>query len=686
MKIAMSRDIRRKTKMIVLSLIMLVGIYYTIFAETIFENNPLIFNKFYYSSTNMQGIEIYTSPGNDYIDPEKMNIVNESSNIKLELNKDYMFKWYFLHGPDQYYNGNYWRVKYIIMPSYFKLYSTGQKVQLRMQAPEINMNSTTPFNKILTINIVDTSPITDADIRPTTAIYDKNIGIVNKTDLIITTITQNTKYSVSDVKNGKDTILKSCTIDSDSVTIRKEYLQTLKVGKVNIDIIFHEKGKRDIIKTLGISILDSSKSVKKTEKTDSVERNVYLSEDSYVNIYLEQQKELIGINNTLNNGNALYAFPDEAVSVISKNPFKMITTAIQSSWIMEGKDIEHINSAKEILTPRKHMEGVPPLETDSSKGFVYEKDSQGEVAYDCGYAGISGSYTDYEKGEIFAITHNEDHYRLSPIDGSGVPGFCASIGIVKSSDSGKSFNRNRLDTPIITSYWGKKKLLAWSGQNDYGAAEPSIVKDITGKYLYIYYTEHSRFDENKNIRGVQVCMARASINSDIMDPKNWKKYYNGKFSENGVGGRDSIIFNAAELLNRVDAEAVSPHVIYSQYMTKYIMTLIIPHWSELSNPMSSDGKIKLNGSGIYISFSDDGIKWQKPIQLISENVLPLGGNSLAWQATIIWDEEGLNSDGFKNGVNNQGYLVYGYTDNWNDACHYMVGRRIQFVKAQKKKN
>ena len=83
----------------------------------------------------------------------------------------------------------------------------------------------------------------------------------------------------------------------------------------------------------------------------------------------------------------------------------------------------------------------------------------------------------------------------------------------------------------------------------------------------------------------------------------------------------------------------------------------------------------LEKSGIYIAFSDDGINWSAPQNLIKDFAIPLLGKSFSWMANIIWDEDS----------GTQGWLIYGHSPSWGHEYnnsgipHYMAGRRIHFT-------
>ncbi len=327
-------------------------------------------------------------------------------------------------------------------------------------------------------------------------------------------------------------------------------------------------------------------------------------------------------------------FPDTSAVLLNRDPYKMIFTAADESYLLEGKDIKHFKKATKIL----------------KRG--------GKGAFDNGYAGISGIYF-HKNGEIYCFYHAEDHENMKKLYGGGnINGFYARIAVAVSKDKGLSWTKLG---PVIESS-KPKEWTFYDEQQDRGTGEPDVILDKTGKYLYLYYVEHSRQDG----RGVQICMARSEISKNPPIPGTWMKYYNGSFSENGLKGLDTPVISAK---NTDDAEAIFPHPAYSKTLGKYIMIYNVNFWKEY---VYNTG---LKNSGIYIAYSDDGINWSKPFLLVKDNCVPLPEKSLSWQANIIWDDK---SD-------LEGWLVYGYSERWghrsnNMVPHYMVGRRISFEK------
>jgi len=329
-------------------------------------------------------------------------------------------------------------------------------------------------------------------------------------------------------------------------------------------------------------------------------------------------------------------FPDVSVTLLSRDPYRIIFAAGNESYLLEGSDLKHFNKSTKILW--------------RGRGG----------AYDNGYAGISGIYF-HNDGKIYCFYHAEDQENMQQLYGGGdISGFYARIAVIVSENNGLKWKKLG---PVIESS-KPKEWTFYKDHQDRGAGEPGAVPDKTGKYLYLYYTEHSRQEG----RGVQICMARAKIDKDPPLPGTWMKYYRGGFTENGLKGLDTPVISAK---NMDDAEAVFPHPVYSGKLDLYIMIFNINFWKEY---VYNTG---LKNSGIYIAYSGDGIKWSKPYLLVKDNCMPLPGKSISWQANIIWDEK---SDA-------EGWLVYGYSEKWghrinNMVPHYMAGRRISFRKEQ----
>lgn len=204
-----------------------------------------------------------------------------------------------------------------------------------------------------------------------------------------------------------------------------------------------------------------------------------------VEVTLGPQQTLLG-----SEALGLTYFPDMATLRISSEPERLLVVSVVSTWLVTGPTIETLDAATEVLTPEE-WSGTGPLPIDN------------------GYAGISGIHR-VKSGTLYGYYHAEDHVDLPNLPGTDIPGFYARIGLATSDDEGSSWEKQGA---VITSSQPKGWKF-YDGQADFGAAEPGVVADPSGEYLYLYYTEHSRIGG----RGVQICVARAPIDPDTGFP------------------------------------------------------------------------------------------------------------------------------------------------------------------------
>jgi len=327
-------------------------------------------------------------------------------------------------------------------------------------------------------------------------------------------------------------------------------------------------------------------------------------------------------------------FPDGPVSVLPGTPeaaCRMTVPAGIWTYLVEGESLGELNRATRVLEP-------------------------GEVGeFDNGYTGINSIYC-HGDGKLYGFYHAEDQEEMPQI-GGGVPGFFCSIGLVVSEDSGFSWQKLG---QVITS--GKPKdWAAFADQPDRGAGEVSVVVSRDGEHLLAYYTEHSRLEG----RGVQICLARADIADGPPLPGAWKKYRHGRFDQPGIGGGDAPVLSASHMDN---ADAIFPHVTYSQHLGRYVMVFNINIWKEFF-----EGDRRPERSGIYVAYSTDGIEWSEPEMLVGDFSVCKVGISVSWHPTVVWSDD----------KQHVGWLVYSHSERWGhvhegDVPHYMVGREIEF--------
>lgn len=105
-------------------------------------------------------------------------------------------------------------------------------------------------------------------------------------------------------------------------------------------------------------------------------------------------------------------FPDEGTSSIGgPGHTKLVLAATNDSYVVEGPDLLHLNSAKRVLSP-----GPPG-------------------SFDNGYTGMSAVYAD-KNGRLYAVYHAEDHEGIPILGKDQPPGYYASVAIAESNDAG----------------------------------------------------------------------------------------------------------------------------------------------------------------------------------------------------------------------------------------------------------
>jgi hypothetical protein len=330
-------------------------------------------------------------------------------------------------------------------------------------------------------------------------------------------------------------------------------------------------------------------------------------------------------------GNGQYGlkyFPDGGITVFPwPSGYRVLLAGGISSYLLEGPDMTSLQLVKQVLAP-------------GSKG-----------SFDNGYAGIYGAWRDPQTGEIRAVYHAEDQEGMKKLE-NGVNGFYASTALAISEDEGRTF---RKAGRILTGQYPKNA----EGRPDQGCGEPSLVPEHGQRFLYCYYTDHTREGQ----RGVQICLARSPI-ADKGAPGTWTKYHEGALREPGLGGRDTPVVAA-----RPAADALFPNVTYSNALGKYVMVYNILYYADLQEGQPAKG-------GIYAAFSGDGIHWSSPHLLVQGLSIALPGKEVLWHPAIVWDDA----------TQSRGWLVYSYSPRWGHHAprqpHYMVGHRIAFSRGR----
>lgn len=157
-------------------------------------------------------------------------------------------------------------------------------------------------------------------------------------------------------------------------------------------------------------------------------------------------------------------------------------------------------------------------------------------------------------GTWYGIVHTE----LSWVDNThGVRTHFRRISLAASTDHGANFT---WIGNIITSDNNDSDVFAYT--NDYydnGPGDQKLFVDTASGYYYLYY-QHNWIDGRTGQRYQAMRVARSPISANLA-AGSWTKYYNGSWSQPGLGGRDSDIFTNAD----------SSVVVWSTYLNKYVV-------------------------------------------------------------------------------------------------------------------
>jgi hypothetical protein len=276
---------------------------------------------------------------------------------------------------------------------------------------------------------------------------------------------------------------------------------------------------------------------------------------------------------------------------------------------------------------------------------------------------------DNASADVFAVVRSGSifyaFYQASDTEGlpaaatlTGYSGFYLSIGLAESDDNGYTWvKRGQIIKCAKPKEWA-----ANPQQGGRGVGQPGGLADASGRHFYIYYSDLSTAHET------QINVARCSLDDGPPLPGNWKKYYDGAFTEPGIGGRETPII---DIHSAGHSGAWFGRPTYSKSMGKYVMVFTVNQAHEWQTGLPP------RTSGIYFAESDDLIKWSEQFKLVSGYAQRVLGKSIVLGPTIVFDQDDKAS----------GWLTYGYSPKYStDALSnlgtpiYLVGRRITFEK------
>jgi hypothetical protein len=334
----------------------------------------------------------------------------------------------------------------------------------------------------------------------------------------------------------------------------------------------------------------------------------------------------------------LRSLPMAGIAVLENRPgrIRLLLGAGKKTYLLEGVDLNHLNAL-----PRLVFGPGDPGTFDNSSAVAFSVVQSGP--------------------KFYAFYQASDSEGLPAATLTGYSGFYLSIGLAESDDNGYTwFKRGQILKCSKPKEWAVNpqqgaRGIGWAGG----------LVDASGKYFYIFYTDLS----TSHAPVGQINVARCSLGNGPPFPGNWKKYYNGDFTEPGISGKETPVI---DLYSVGHAGAWYGRPTYSKTIGKYIMVFCANQpreWEAGSPPQTS---------GIYLTVSNDLINWSVQFKLISGYTQRVLGKPILLAPTLIFDQ----------GDQASAWLAYGFSPKYSTETLsnvgtpiYLVGRRITFEKA-----
>jgi hypothetical protein len=358
--------------------------------------------------------------------------------------------------------------------------------------------------------------------------------------------------------------------------------------------------------------------------------DITLTDGTHVSI--GAQEVLLG-----DNASGLQSMPSAGICAIENRPgrVRLLLGARSGTYLVEGTDVQHLTSL-----PRLVLGPGGPGEFDNGGAHAFAVVRDG--------------------AKLYSFYQADDQEGLPADTLLGVSGFYLSIGLAESEDDGYTWVKKGQ----IIHCAKPKEWAADPHQGGRGIGLPGGMADASGKNFYIYYTDLST---PQGSIGGQICVARSSLDDGPPLPGNWKKYFQGDFTEPGLGGKETPII---DLYSSGHSGARYGRPTYSKTLKKYVMVFNVnraKEWADGLPPRSS---------GIYLALSDDPVKWPGEVKLVSGYAQRVLGKAVALAPSILFDPDDKPS----------GWLIYAFSPKLATARlpdlgtpTYMVGRRISFA-------
>lgn len=256
----------------------------------------------------------------------------------------------------------------------------------------------------------------------------------------------------------------------------------------------------------------------------------------------------------------------------------------EASYIKDGNDIWMLYSeyTKDGTVQHKRFKGtsLDDLQEQENGHFdnTFDKPHGDDKYWLCGL------WADPDSDKWYALIHDEYNY-------STPPSHVRNIQLAESNDKGITWTNKGV---ILTSDDPDDLYLCPGRYAGFGSGDQKLFVDERSGYFYLYYMNGwiDRVDGNfyKNIYKT-VNVARAPI-SGKMAPGTWQKWYNGEWSQPGIGGHDSPLFNPP---------STATFVTYNTYLDRYV----------------AFGMKKPGGEGFISTCTDINLQnWTEPVKFM----------------------------------------------------------------------
>lgn len=201
-------------------------------------------------------------------------------------------------------------------------------------------------------------------------------------------------------------------------------------------------------------------------------------------------------------------------------------------------------------------------------------------------------------GTLFGWYHHEP-VGLYPDSTLTVP----MIGAVVSYDGGLTVH----DLGIVLESGDEPDPDAANGFFTGGNGDVSVVLDRERRFFYFYFTNYGGPDDTQG-----VSVARLAFDDRFRPAGKVRKYFEGSWSEPGLGGRSSPILGTSRAWRHGDPDSFwGPSVHWNSYLGCFVMLVNRaqgePGWSQ---------------EGVYISYSSDPARWSVPKRILDRDDIP----------------------------------------------------------------